>query len=149
MRWSWQKYFGRKLVQKAIQINFQLAVLVSIIGGIGVLLKPESILPEILQLYGPLTRNLLLVIGYLVVMQVLLWLIRRRSGYFEALLMGAVFLLTALGIPFYSYVNGIPLNLPLLTVLGYLGLSHLTYFAWGYGRLRDQEGDRQNPFEET
>jgi hypothetical protein len=143
MRWIQQKYFAHKLVQKAIQINFQLAVLVSILGGVGVLLKPELIFSEVLQLYGPLTRNLLLVIGYLVVMQVLLFIFR-QGGYFEALVIGVVFLLTALGIPFYSYVNGIPLNLPLLTALAYCGLSHLAYFAWSYGRLRDQGGDRQN-----
>ncbi|MCX8049460.1 MAG: hypothetical protein N3A55_07350 [Methylohalobius sp.] len=124
---------------RVIWINFYLAVLLSVIGGAIVLVKPDLIFPEIMQIYGPLARNLLIIVLYLLVFQLLLWAFcYRRSGYLEALIMGGALLIAALGIPFYSHVNGLPISLPLVLGMAYCGLSHLLYFAYAYLHFRDE-----------
>ncbi|GAB6068717.1 hypothetical protein JCM13664_20380 [Methylothermus subterraneus] len=123
-----------------IRANFYVAVLLSVVGGLLTLLKPDWVFPEIMQIYGPLTRNLLIIVFYLVVTQILLWAFRyRQSGYLEALLMGGMLLMSALGIPFYSQINGLPVNLALVLGLAYCGLSHVLYFAYAYLYWRDKE----------
>lgn len=125
-----------------IQANFYFSVLLSVVGGIVVLFKPTFIFTEIMQIYGPLSRNLLLIIFYLVAIQFLLWIFRYRgSGYLEALFVGALFLMTAIGIPVYSRINGLPSSMELITALSYFGLSHVIYFIDTYMRLKKVRDD--------
>lgn len=132
-------------MQRAIRINFDFAVLFSVIGGMLILFKPDLIFPEIMQIYGPLIRNLRLIGFYLVASQSLLWAFRyRRNGYLEALFMGGLLLLVAVGIPFYSKVNELPVSYSFILGLAYCGLSQIMYFAAAYMRLPPQAGGRRS-----
>lgn len=127
-------------MSRLIWANFYLSVLLSVIGGGVVLLRPDSVFPEVMQIYGPLARNLLIVVFYLVAIQLVLWAFcYRRSGYLEALIMGGVFLMSALGIPFYSWVNDLPVSLTLVWGMAYCGLSHILYFVYAYLYWRDKD----------
>lgn len=127
-------------MNRLIWINFYLAVLLSVVGGGVVLIRPQLVFPEVMQIYGPLARNLLIVVFYLVMIQLLLWTFRyRRSGYLEALLMGGVLLMSALGIPFYSRINDLPVSLPLVLGMAYCGLSHILYFVYAYLYWREKD----------
>ncbi|BCX82479.1 hypothetical protein MIT9_P2065 [Methylomarinovum caldicuralii] len=129
-------------MQNLIRFNFYLAVLVSVVGGIAVLFKPSLVFPQLLQSYGPLARNLLLIVFYLVVIQLIMWAFRyRHSGYLEALFMGCLMLMAAVGIPFYSEINGLPRSPVLVGALTYCGISHLIYFIYAYLYCRDPEAD--------
>lgn len=122
-----------------ILVNFYLAVLLAVAGGLAVLIRPELVFPEIMQIYGPLTRNLLIIVFYLVAIEFLLWMFCfRRSGYLEALIMGGLLLMSALGIPFYSKVNGLSISVPLVGGMIYCGLSHVLYFVYAYLYWRDK-----------
>ncbi len=123
---------------RLIWLNFHFAVGLAIAGGTVILLRPTLVFPEIGYLYGPLVRNLLLVIFYLVILDALLWALRYRcQGYLEALFMGGVFLIAASGIPLYSRINGIPINLSFIAGLTYCGISHLLYFLLAYRQTSD------------
>ncbi len=125
-----------------IQLNFYLSVLLSVVGGIVVLFKPTFIFTEMMQIYEPLSRNLLLIIFYLVAIQFLLWIFHYRgSCYLEALFVGVLFLMTAVGVPVYSRINGLPLSMELITALSYFGLSHVIYFIDTYMRLKKIQDD--------
>ncbi|HEB78611.1 MAG TPA: hypothetical protein ENI90_08795 [Methylothermaceae bacterium] len=124
-------------MNQAIALNFFLAVLISILGGIAVLMQPELVFPEWIHILGPTARNLLLVVFYLVAIQALLLVFRyRNQGYLEALFMGGLFLLAAVGMPWYSEINEIPLSIPLILGLVYCGVSHLLYFLYAYRHYR-------------
>ncbi|GAB4361983.1 MAG: hypothetical protein Kow0060_17960 [Methylohalobius crimeensis] len=134
-------------MQAVIRINFYISVLISVVGGLFVLLKPGLVFPEMMQIYGPLGRNLLVIVFYLVAIQFLLWMFRyHHKDYLEALFMGALFLLAAAGIPFYSRINGIPLSVPLVIGLTYCGVSHLLYFGDTYMRTRKSSKGGNPPF---
>lgn len=127
-------------MQTLIRLNFYLSVLLSVAGGIAVLFKQTLAFPEMFLIHGPLARNLLVIVFYLVVIQLILWALRyRRSGYLEALFMGGLMLMAAVGIPFYSKVNGLPLSFILVSALTYCGISHLIYFIYAYLHFRERE----------
>jgi len=122
-------------MNKLIAWNFHAAVLIALAGGVAVLIHPQLLFPEITQRHDPLARNLLLIVFYLVAIQAMALAFRHRHhGHVDALFMGGLLLIAALGVPLYSYRNEIPLRPPLVVGLAYCGISQLLYFfhvhAW-------------------
>jgi len=116
-------------MNRAISLNFHLAVWLSILGGIAILSNLNLIIPDAEGVYGPLRNNLFIVVGYLLISQLMLWYFRyRRGSRIEALLMGLIFLLTAGGTEFYAMLNDLPISQIFALALVYLGLSHILYY---------------------
>jgi hypothetical protein len=116
-------------IDKLISFNFHFSVWFSIIGGVWLLNFPDFIVPAVYEMYGPLSRNFMIVVGYLVFSQVGLWYLRYLKGSrLEALFMGCTFVLTATGAEFYGMVNSLPVNDRFALALTYVGLSHGLYY---------------------
>lgn len=116
-------------IDKLVSLNFHFSVWFSILGGIWLLNFPDFILPDSGELYGPLSNNFLIVVGYLVFSQLGLWYLRYLKGSrVEALFMGCTFVLTATGTEFYGMVNALPINDRFALALTYVGLSHGLYY---------------------
>lgn len=98
-------------MQRLIRRCYSLFVIVLIALGSLVVLRSELMFDGGLDYYGPLSSNLLIVLGYIIAMQclMLLWF-HLRGGFHEIVLMGLVVVFAALGMAFYSNVNQIPLN---------------------------------------
>ena len=119
-------------MKKFIRINFHLSAWLSIIGGAVVLYEPSWTFPDPENILGPIRNNLVVVIGYLAVAQLLLWIFRyRKNGYVEALVMGILFPLVAGGMVYYSSAHFVPVSDILLFAMVYIGVSHFLYFFWG------------------
>ena len=118
------------IYQRLIRLNFTLSVWIMIVNGIAVLFNPHLLFSDSLELYGPLIRNLGLVMLYLAIAELILWYARySRNGHREALFAGGFIVITVIGIRFYSMVNHLPFNNIALFIGLYVGLSHLFYYA--------------------
>lgn len=112
--------------------QFYFAVVLSILCGFLVFSEPDLILPSEDSLFGPLRNNLLIAVGYLLVGQIGLLLVRYlKGGHFEALVMGYSFAATAFGSQVYAQVNGLPLSPVFTLVLGYFAVAHGLYYLLG------------------
>lgn len=112
--------------------QFHLAVALSVLSGFAVISDPNLILPDEEGLFGPLRNNLLIVVGYLLVGQLGLWVVRYiKGGYFEALIMGYSFAATAFGAKIYADVNSLPIANTFSLALGYFALAHGLYYFLG------------------
>ncbi len=124
---------------EAVRINFQVAVWLSMVGGLGLLFNPEWVFPEtVMRYYGHVNLSFMAPIFFLVAVQVGLWLFYyRKPDYRPVLFMGGLFLAAALGAGLYARVTHLPVRAILPLGLVYCGLSHL---AEAYVRFRAQAG---------
>lgn len=117
---------------KLVRLNFHLSVWLSVVGGILIFNRPELIIDEPDDWFGPLHHNLLFAALILAINQVLLWFTRySRGSTKEALLMGLLFLLVGGGLQYYGRLNGIPVNDWCSIGAFYVGLSHILFF-WSH-----------------
>ncbi len=117
-------------MSRIIQLNFHLAVWLSIAGGIFVFNDPDLIVQDPEGLFGPLRNNLLFAALILSLNQLILWFARySRGSSAEALLMGLLFLLVGGGLEYYGRINGIPVNHGCSLFALYVGASHIAYFG--------------------
>ncbi|WP_348758061.1 hypothetical protein [Candidatus Methylocalor cossyra] len=120
-------------MRNPIAFNFQLAVWLSILGGIATLVAPDLIFPD--DIRDPLHNIFLIIIGYLVVGQLGLWACRySRGSRSEALVMAYTFLATAVGAKFFAMRNDLPLADGFIVALLYLGGSHALYYFAAPGK---------------
>ncbi|WP_139558127.1 hypothetical protein [Methylotetracoccus oryzae] len=116
------------------RFNFYLSVWLSIAGGILIFNRPEFIVPDAEDLFGPIRNNLLFAALILAINQVILWFTRyTRNESREALLMGLLFMLVSGGLQYYGRVNGIPVNHWCSIAAFYVGMSHVLFF-WSQSR---------------
>jgi len=121
-------------MENLVRFNFYLSVWLSIAGGIVVFNRPELIVADAEDLFGPLRNNLLFAALILSINQLILWFARySRDSAKEALLMGLLFMLVSGGLQYYGRVNGIPVNEWCSIVAFYVGLSHVLFF-WSHAR---------------
>ena len=112
--------------------QFYFAVVLSILCGFLVLGDPDLMLPSEDSLFGPLRNNLLIAVGYLLVGQIGLLLVRYlKGGHFEALVMGYSFAATAFGSRIYAEINGLPISPTFTLMLGYFAVAHGIYYVLG------------------
>ncbi len=108
---------------------YSLFIIGQIVLGLLVVMRRELMFEGGLDYYGPLSSNLLIVLGYIIAMQclMLLWFYL-RGGFHEIVLMGLIVVFAALGMAFYSNVNQIPLN----RLIWYAGVAFgLIQIAYG------------------
>ena len=119
-------------VQRFVTYHFHLAVWLSILAGIAAFNDPALVIADDEGLYGPLRNNLLFAVGYLLLGQIGLWYVRYlKGGYFEALVMGYTFFVTAFGAKVYAEVNGLPVSSAFVMALTYFGFAHCLYYFLG------------------
>jgi hypothetical protein len=115
-------------MRNLIRWNFYTSVWLSILGAIWVIKGADLILSVTEGFDDPLENNLLFIAAYLGLTQLALWFLRySRNGFFEALLMGCQFLLLGGGLQVYARINDLPLEIPLLVTILYIGISHCLY----------------------
>lgn len=113
-----------------IRINFLFSVLISVLAGGYVTLDRSVIFYDLYTGFNPLANNLVFIPIILSLIQLVLWFGRyRKNGYKEAILMGLFFCLVVAGFKFYTSLNQIEIKYTVLYVFGYIGLSHIIYFA--------------------
>jgi hypothetical protein len=122
-----------------VRFNFYLSVWASIAGGILIFNRPDLIVPDADDLFGPLHNNLLFAALILAINQLILWFTRyTRNESKEALLMGLLFMLVSGGLQYYGRVNGIPVNDWCSIAAFYVGMSHVLFF-WSQSRNLESE----------
>ena len=127
-------------IKKIVSLHFHVAVWLSIIGGILAFNNPDLVIVDDEGIYGPLRNNLLFAVGYLLLGQIGLWYVRYlKGGYFEALIMGYTFLITALGARVYAEVNGLPVSGYFIGALFYFAFAHGLYYFFGRPASLDTE----------
>lgn len=113
-----------------IRINFLFSVLISVLAGGYVTLDRSVIFYDMYTGFNPLANNLVFIPITLALIQLVLWFGRyRKNGYKEAILMGLFFCFVVAGFKFYTTLNHIEIKYTVLYVFGYIGLSHIIYFA--------------------
>lgn len=113
-----------------IRSNFLFSVFISVLVGGYVTFDRSVIFYDMYTEFNPLINNLVFIPIILSLIQLLLWFGRyRKNGYKEALLMGLFFCFVVAGFKFYTTLNHIEIKYTVLYVFGYIGLSHISYFA--------------------
>lgn len=115
---------------RLIRINFLFSVFLSVLAGAYVTFDRSVIFYDMYTEFNPLANNLVFIPITLALIQLLLWFGRySKNGYKEAILMGLFFCLVVAGFKFYTALNHIEIKYTVLYVFGYIGFSHIIYFA--------------------
>lgn len=112
---------------QAVRINFQLAVWLSVLGGLWLLFNPKWVFSEeVMRYYGHVNLSFMAPIFFLVALQVWLWLFHYpKPDWRPVAFMGGLFLAAAAGVWLFCEVTNLPVRPFLPLGLIYCGLSHL------------------------
>ncbi|MCX8048468.1 MAG: hypothetical protein N3A55_02255 [Methylohalobius sp.] len=112
---------------KKVRINFQLAVWLSVLGGLLLLFNPKWVFSkQVMDYYGHVNLVFMAPIFFLIALQVWLWLFYYSTPDWRPVaFMGGLFLLAAAGVGLFYAATNLPVRLFLPLGLVYCGLSHL------------------------
>jgi hypothetical protein len=112
---------------QAVQINFQLAVWLSVLGGLLLLFNPQWVFSEeVMRYYGHVNLSFMALIFFLAALQVWLWLFHyAKPDWRPVAFMGGLFLAAVIGVWLFCEVTNLPVRPALPLGLVYCGLSHL------------------------
>ncbi len=104
--------------------------------------RSELLFTNEFRVVGPLQNNLLLVIAYITIGELLLLMSRWfHDEPHEILLMGALLILTCIGLNFYANVNEIRLNNVVFIAGILIGFVHLAY---GLFKMKHHKQDSES-----
>lgn len=126
------------LLQLALQINWNTAVIVLLVSGLATMFGYPLFFEDNSELYGPLANNLRLMMFYLCLIQVAVWSFYKLGNSPAALSALGVFLLLLIAsLEFYGEINQIEIDQNYRQLFVYSGLSHLLYGGWLALRRRE------------
>ncbi|MBS3963748.1 MAG: hypothetical protein KGZ80_04480 [Methylomonas sp.] len=117
-----------KLLQWALQVNFNASVIFMLVASAMSIAGSELFFEDSSDLYGPLANNMRFVLFYLCLTQLAVYgfyVISANHG--AALGLGVFFLLLTISLEFYATINQIDIDQNYQKLLVYSGLSHTLY----------------------
>ena len=122
------------MIEKLVRYAFYAILGLQIAGGLLLISHPDLIFASAYVSYGPLRNNLIFVVGYITIAELLLMISRYVSnGFREIIMMGAILVITTAGVQFYASINDIALNGNVLLLGVVFAVCHFGYgfyMAW-------------------
>lgn len=129
-----EKHGGLQMYRRVIDYIFYGIFGLQVACGILLINRSDLLFSNSVNLYGPLRNNLLFVIVYVTLGELMMLLARyKRNGPGDVLLMGIILALTVVGMEFYSSVNAIGLN-GMVVILGLM--FAICHFGYGIFLIR-------------
>lgn len=125
--------FGKALglLQLALQINWNTAVIVLLVSGMATMFGYPLFFEDNSDLYGPLANNMRLMMFYLCLIQIAVCSFYKLGNSPAALSALGIFLLLLIAsLEFYGDINQIEIDENYQQLFIYSGLSHLLYGGW-------------------
>lgn len=121
---------GFNVLKLILAVNFNAAVIFSLIVGVLSAMGSTLFFEDQSQLYGPMASNLRLMLIYLCLTELAVYSFCRFGDNYQGLLiLGAFLLILVVSIEFYGAINQIPIDDNYPWFFLYLGLSHIGYGA--------------------
>jgi len=117
-----------RIVKFAIWINFFIAVMVLVSGGILSILEGYSFFDFNEDLYGALDNNLRMMMFYIAITEIVILIYCFLNKQFSLLIIVGLFLILIIGsMQFYGEVNTVAIDEKIPFFLFYTGLSHILF----------------------
>lgn len=116
------------MIRNILQLNYYLALLISLACAILSLVSNEFPFHNNIELYGPLARNLKLMLAYLFLTELSVFSFCSLTGNYKALTVLGLFLILLIGaLEFYGTINNIPIDKNYYVFFLYTGISHILF----------------------